>query len=258
MAQRTIAFMNQKGGVGKTTCAVNLGAGLALENRNVLLVDIDPQANLSLHLGVEVHSLDRSTYTLLTGRSSARESTIPGVRERLSVLPSNLDLAGAELELASTVGRETVLRSALAPLMEDGSFDYVLIDCPPSLGLLSLNALTTCREVFICLQTEFFALQGMSRLLDVIGLVQKRLSHPVEITGIIPTLLDVRTNLGREVVAEIRRYFGTKVFQTVIHSNIKLAEAPSHGKTIFEYAPDSRGAEDFRALVQEVLRGPRG
>jgi chromosome partitioning protein len=257
MPLRTIAFMNQKGGVGKTTCAVNLGAALARKGRKVLLVDMDAQANLSLHLNVDVHRIERSTYTLLTGRSTARETMVPEVRERLAVLPANIDLAGAELELVNVVGRETILRSAMGPFAEEEGFDFVLIDCPPSLGLLSLNALTAAGEVFICLQTEFFALQGMSRLMDVVELIRRRLDHPVEITGIIPNLFDIRTNLSKEVLEEIRSYFGARVFKTVIHKNVKLAEAPSHGKTIFEYAPESRGAEDFLDLVQEVLKGPR-
>ncbi|MBI4601183.1 MAG: ParA family protein [Planctomycetes bacterium] len=256
---RTIAFMNQKGGVGKTTCAVNAGAALAARGQRVLLVDMDAQANLSLHLGIEVHRLERTVYTLLLGQSTARETALLDVRPGISVLPASIDLAGAEVELAGRIGRETVLRAALAPFLGEERFDFVLLDCPPSLGLLSLNALVAAREVFIPLQTEFFALQGMSRLLDVVELIRGRLGHTLEITGIIPTLYDSRTNLSREVVSEIARYFGKKVYKALIHSTVKLAECPSHGKTIFEYAPGSRGAKDFDKLAREILRrGPPG
>ena len=251
---RRIALMNQKGGVGKTTCAVNLGAGLALKGKRVFLVDMDPQANLSLHLEIDVHSLPHTVYSVLTGGSSAREGTIFDVRPGVSVLPANIDLSGAEIELVNAVGRETVLRTALTTLLDEERFDYVFFDCPPSLGLLSLNALTTADEVFIPMQTEFFALQGVVRILDLVELINNRLNHPLEITGIIATLFDVRTNLSREVLQEIENYFGAKVFKTVIRKNVRLAEAPSHGKTIFEYAADSRGAEDFEALAREVLK----
>ncbi len=250
---RSIAFMNQKGGVGKTTCAANLGAALARRDQRVLLVDVDPQGNLSLHFNVDIYALEHSTYTMMIGQSTAREAVLADVRPGISILPANLDLAGAELELVNAVGRETILRSALGRLLAEESYDFVLLDCPPSVGLLSLNALNAAREVFIPLQTEFFALQGMTRLMDVIELVRSRLGHSVEVTGIISTLYDVRTNLSREVDSEIREYFGERVFRTVIHTSVKLAEAPSHGQTIFEYAGDSRGASEFEALAEEVL-----
>src|SRR5262245_14423589 len=213
VALRSIAFMNQKGGVGKTTCAVSLGAALARERKRVLLVDVDAQANLSLHLDCDIHHLEHSTYTVLTGRSTARQAVLLEVRPHLCVLPANIDLAGAEIELVNAVGRETLLRAALADFIAAEGFDFVFYDCPPSLGLLSLNALTAAREVFIPLQTEFFALQGMTRLLEVVELIRTRLGHPVEITGIIPSLFDTRTNLSREVVADIRAHFGRRVFR---------------------------------------------
>jgi chromosome partitioning protein len=256
---RAIAFMNQKGGVGKTTCTVNLAAALAEEGRRVLLVDIDPQANASIHLAVDVNQLPRTIYHVLVGSATVRETVLYDHRPRLSVLPSNIDLSGAEIELVNAVGRETILRDALGAFLAEEPFDFVLIDCPPSLGLLSLNALTAAREVIIPLQTEFFALQGMVKLMEVIRLIQKRLNHPLEIAGVVPTLFDGRTNLGHEVIAEIRRFFGDKVFRTAIRKTVKLAEAPGHGRTIFEYANDSMGAADFRALALEVLeRGGAG
>jgi chromosome partitioning protein len=258
---RCIALINQKGGVGKTTTAANLGAALALAGRRVVVVDLDPQANLTLFMGVEMTAGMPSSYRVLNGEvefaQALRDTAQPGLR----VLPTDIDLSGAELELSSVVGRETLLREALAQWKAEHRLerpgedpaDYVLLDCPPSLGLLSVNALAASDEVFVVVQTHFLALQGMSKLVDVVELVKRRLHPGLALTGIVPCLYDSRMRLAREVLSELRRYFPREVFRTAISSNVKLAEAPSFGKTIFQYAPDSPGARDFAALAQEVL-----
>jgi cellulose biosynthesis protein BcsQ len=351
---RRIAIINQKGGVGKTTTTCNLGAALAERGRSVLLIDIDPQANLSLHLSVEVVHLDRTIYHVLLGEKRLDQVILPTTTARLDLIPSHIDLSGAELELANTVGRESILRDALdnlergevpeigdgfsnlmdeigsrhdpgrrmtdelrsltprSPLGEGtesegpaiderggdasradasppratphevrngedgrsgdesagtegpatpgtgparpplGKYDYVLIDCPPSLGLIAVNALAGCHEVFIPLQTQFFALQGMSKLIEVFRLVKKRLNPHLRLSAIIPSMFDTRTRLSHEVLGEIKSYFGDTVLEPPVRSNVKLAEAPSHGKTIFEYAPLSYGADDYRRLAARV------
>jgi chromosome partitioning protein len=256
---RRIALINQKGGVGKTTSTVNLGAALARAGRRVVLVDLDPQANLTLHLDCRLEEGAPSTYTLLTGvhgfGECLRDTGTPGMR----VCPASLDLSGAELELANAYGREMLLREALerwaAETTVDGreSADYVLIDCPPSLGLLSVNGLVAAREAFVAVQTEYFALQGMSKLVEIVNLLRRRLNPSLEVTGILPCLYDSRLKLAREVLAEVRTYFPGKVFRRPIAKNVKLAEAPSYGRTIFEYAPDSPGAADYEAVAAEIL-----
>lgn len=411
---RRIAIINQKGGVGKTTTACNLGAALARLGHSVLLIDIDPQANLSLHLNVGVFNLERTVYNVLTGDHRIENVILATSTDRLDLVPSHIDLSGAELELANTVGRESILRDALDaleksfatppepnpvpekhadPLAEiadelakkeiappppeptpptvegpkdlarenpDGTFsiadtlrsssalrmisevanreassrlaprngearsedrageapseegpsastirsaesstgsenpdssrvaasgekttatptkssegepsspsdaprgrmeryDYVLIDCPPSLGLIAINALAAAHEVFIPLQTQFFALQGMSKLIDVFRLVRKRLNPKLHLTGIIPCMFDTRTRLSHEVLGEIRSYFGEKVLEPAIRDNVRLAEAPSHGKTIFQYSPDCHGARDYEGLAKRVENMP--
>jgi len=248
---RSIALTNQKGGVGKTTSAANLAACLAQLGKRVLLVDIDPQANLSVHFGVDVYTDGRSVYDMMIGEARAEEIVAHTQVKRLDLMPSHINLAGAEIELVGVVGRETILKEALRPVMDD--YDYVMIDCPPSLGLLTLNALTTAREVFVPLQAEFFALQGMSKLLETVRLVRRRLNPELVVTAIVICMYDGRTRLSREVRANIQEFFPDKLLGTVIRKNVKLAESPSHGKPISAYARRSRGYKDYHALAQEVI-----
>lgn len=262
---RRIAVINQKGGVGKTTTSANLAAALAEQGRRVVVVDMDPQANLSLHLGVELGASKASIYPVLLARMAFADAILPTRTENLFVVPSTIDLSGAELELAATYGRERVLRDCIESWCanaEDGRLpaDYVLFDCPPSLGLLSVNALAAATEVLITVQTEFMALMGMSKLVEVVDLIKSRLNPALEVTGILPCLYDSRLRLAREVLGEIRNYFPGQVFRHSIRNNVKLAESPSFGKTIFEYAPESNGALDYRrlalALIAQESRDP--
>ena len=257
---RRIALINQKGGVGKTTTAANLGAALARAGKKVLVADLDPQANLTLYLGIEVPEGGPSSYRVLTGELPFGAALVPTATPGLVLLPTDIHLSGAELELSGLEAREHLLRRAVDAWCAEerertGSdpVDYVLFDCPPSLGLLSLNALAASEEVFLIVQTEFLALQGLSRLVEVIELVKQRLHPGLRITGIVPCLYDSRLRFAREVLAELRRFFPEQVFQQPIGSNVKLAESPSFGKTIFEYAPDSNGARDYAAVAREVL-----
>ena len=250
---RVIAVFTHKGGVGKTTTVANLGAGLARLGRKVLLVDVDPQACLTVHFGLDPEKAEKTIYDVLCRDLPFAEAVRELEGPSLLGVPSHLDLAGAELELATTMGRERLLRDALERwLREQKGIDYVLFDCPPSLGLLTVNALTAADEVFVPLQTEFLALRGVGKLVSVVTLVRRRLNPSLQITGILPTLARTGTLLAREVQEEIARHFGSKVFKTKIRSNVKLAEAPSHGQSIFAYAPGSAGAEDYAGLAGEV------
>ena len=248
---RSIALTNQKGGVGKTTCSANLGACLAQLGSRVLLIDIDPQANLSVHFGVDVYTDRKSVYDMMIGEAPAGEIILRTEIKQLDLMPSHINLAGAEIELVGVVGRETILKEAVQPLM--GQYDYVIIDCPPSLGLLTLNALTTVKEVFIPLQAEFFALHGMSKLMQTIRLVRRRLNPELHVTGIVVCMYDSRTRLSKEVKANIQEFFPEKLFKSLIRKNVKLAESPSHGKPINIYDRKSRGYKDYVALAKEVL-----
>ncbi|MEW6074158.1 MAG: AAA family ATPase [Planctomycetota bacterium] len=256
---RKIALINQKGGVGKTTTAVNLGAALAETGSRVVLVDLDPQANLTLHLGIEQAGGVPTTYDVLLGEEPFAAAIRPTATPGLRVVATDIQLSGAELELASALGRETLLRDAVETWRREARqatgeepADYLVFDCPPSLGLLSINALAAADEVFIAVQTEFFALQGMSKLVEVVGLVRRRLHPALRIRTIVPCLYDSRLRLAREVLAELRAHFPQEVSRTAIGLNVKLAEAPSFGKTILEYAPDCHGARDYRALAMEI------
>jgi chromosome partitioning protein len=243
---RKIALVNQKGGVGKTTTAVNLSDALARLDRRVLLIDLDPQSNATVSLGVPPHEQEHTTYSILNGGAAVPIEISPN----LHLLPSSIDLAGAEMELASAIGRETILKDALRDLT---GYDFVLLDCSPSLGLLSINALSYALEVMVPLQCEFLALHGISLLTRTVDLIRRRLNPALEIKGVIPCMYDVRKGLARETVEELQKHFQGKVFKTRIRTNVRLAEAPSHGQTIFEYAPDSNGAEDYMALAREIV-----
>lgn len=248
---RSIALLNQKGGVGKTTTTANLGASLAILGKKVLVIDMDPQANLSVHLGVDIHNIKYSVYNILMNTAKMLDVLLPTKIPGLDIIPANIDLSGAEIELVGVVGRETVLKEYVGDILKQ--YDFVLVDCPPSLGLLTLNVLTLVDELFIPVQTEFFALQGVSKLLDTFEVVKKRLNNRLEITGIVLCMFTSRTRLCQEVVDKIKEHFGDKVFNTMVRKNVKLSESPSHGKPVITYAPDSHGAEDYMSLAKEVI-----
>ena len=246
---RRTAIVNNKGGVGKTTCTINVGTGLATCGQSVLVVDLDPQAHLTYSLGIQAHETETTVYDVLKGESKLKDACVE--KYGVTILPASLDLSGAEIELAAIPGREHLLQEALGDLKD---FDFVLFDCPPSLGLLTLNALTTATEVYIPVQTEFLALQGMSKLLQTVDIVKKRLNPNLEVTGIIGTRYDGRKNLNKEVVEKIKDYFGELLFPTLIRDNISLAEALSYGQDIFTYRANSYGAQDYKTLCQEIMQ----
>lgn len=243
---KVISISNHKGGVGKTTSAINLGAGLNKLGKRILLIDLDPQANLSQSLGIL--EPERTIYGAIRGEYKLQPIEIlPG----LDVIPSTLDLSGAEVEMSSEPGREYILRELIEPIRS--SYDYILIDSPPSLGLLTLNSFVASDEVLIPLQAQYLALQGMTKLIEVIGKIQKRLNKELQVKGVFITQYDSRKVLNRDVVVAIERYFPDEVFNTKIRDNIALAEAPAQGIDIFRYSPKSSGAEDYLALSRELL-----
>ena len=250
MAQ-IISVANQKGGVGKTTTTVNLGACLASLGKKLLLVYMDAQGNATSGVGIRKPDVTRDIYDVLVNELPIDEATLITEHENLSIVPATLQLAGAEIELTSMMARESRLKGSLAEV--SSQYDYILIDCPPSLGHLTINSFTASDSILIPVQCEYYALEGLSQLLNTVRLVQKHFNPELEIEGVLLTMYDARTNLGNEVVEEVRKYFREKVYETIIPRNIRLSEAPSHGKPIIDYDPRSRGAEVYQALAKEVV-----
>ncbi len=254
---RVLAIANQKGGVGKTTTAINLGTALAAIGEHVLIVDLDPQGNASTGLGIDNRDRAHSTYDVLIGEASLRDAILPTAVPKLSIAPSTLDLSGLELEISQERDRAYRLRSALGLLNRAGdenSFSYVLVDCPPSLNLLTVNAMAAAHAVLVPLQCEFFALEGLSQLLKTVEQVKQALNPSLEIHGIVLTMFDARNNLSNQVVADVRQHMGSKVYDTVIPRNVRISEAPSYGKPVLVYDLKCVGSEAYLKLATEIIQ----
>lgn len=248
---KVFAITNQKGGVGKTTTTVNLGACLAAMGKKVLLIDIDPQGNATSGLGIIKNDVQGEMYNVLIKDAPIEEVILPTSRENLFIAPSTLDLSGAELELAQLMARESRLKKALEKVREE--YDYILIDCPPALNLFTINAFTACDGLLIPVQTEYYALEGLSQLMKTLEMVRKHSNSKLKIDGVLLTMFDRRTNLGSEVYDRVRTMFNERVYTAFIRRNVALASAPSHGLPIIDFAPESTGAEDYTALAKEVI-----
>ncbi len=245
------AMFNQKGGVGKTTTCANLCACIAMLGKKVLAVDFDPQSNLTSGLNIDKRTLKKNVYHVLIADCKAEEAIMPTSTENLDILPAGIDLAGAEIEISNIPQREIALKKALAPVKS--KYDYIIIDCPPSLGLLPINALAAAEGVIIPIQCEYYALEGVSQLINTVNLVKKSINADLEVAGVIMTMYDNRTNLSAQIVQEVRNYFGGKVFSLIIPRNVRLAEAPSYGMSIMQYDKNSKGAEAYMNLAREFV-----
>src|SRR5659263_114092 len=252
---KIIAIANQKGGVGKTTTTVNLSASLAFLGKKVLVIDVDPQGNTTSGLGVEKSS-KMSIYEVIIDGENIRDAIVNTGIDTLKLCPSNMNLAGAEVELVSVISRENQIKAAIEDIQ--GEYDYIFFDCPPSLGLLTVNALTAANTILVPIQCEYYALEGLSQLMNTVRIVQKHLNKKLDVEGVVLTMFDARTNLSIQVVEEVKKYFKNKVYRTIIPRNIKLSEAPSHGLPIILYDDKSKGAEAYLQLAKEVIENFEG
>lgn len=253
---KIISITNQKGGVGKTTTSVNLAAALAHLGKRVCIVDIDPQGNSTSGLGIEKSKIKHSIYEVIINGVPAKDAVLPTMMDTLFLIPANIDLVGAQVELVGKMARESYLKEALLPIKDD--YDFIFLDCPPSLGILTVNALNASDNVLVPIQCEFYALEGLSQLISTIKLVKRTLNPKLEIEGVVLTMYDGRTNLSSQVVQEVKAYFKNKVYETIIPRNVRLSEAPSFGLPIIKYDPKSLGSETYMALAEELVAANKG